>query len=84
MNRFLVAHLLTGRATGGRGVEFIGDEHKTRRKRLRDHRFPVWPFAFSHLVRAALRAISLRCSGVSLAARALPPLLAPSLDSATA
>lgn len=37
------------------------------------HRFPVWRLAFSHLVRAALRAISLRCSGVSLEALALPP-----------
>lgn len=40
-----------------------------------DHRFPFWPLAFSHRVRAALRAISRRRSGVSLCARVLAPFL---------
>ena len=45
-----------------------------------------WVFflVFAHLARAALWAISRRCSGESTAALASPPFLAPSLDSATA
>jgi hypothetical protein len=45
-----------------------------------------WIFflVFDHLARAALCAISCRCSGESAAALASPPFLAPSLDKATA
>jgi hypothetical protein len=45
-----------------------------------------WVFflVFDHLARAALWAISRRCSGESAAALASPPFLAPSLDKATA
>ena len=45
-----------------------------------------WVFflVFDHLARAALWAISRRCSGESAAALASPPFLAPSLDNATA
>ncbi len=39
---------------------------------------------FDHLARAALWAISRRCSGESAAALASPPFLAPNLDNATA
>ncbi len=49
--------------------------HKTLRARLQDHRrLPVWLLAFSHRTRAALRACSRRCSGVSRFALILPPL----------
>jgi IS1 family transposase len=41
-------------------------------------------FALSHLAITAVRAISLRRSGVNLAARAFPPFNPPSLPSATA
>jgi hypothetical protein len=40
--------------------------------------------AFSHRARTALRAISLRCSDVSFAARIFPPLEPPNLPKATA
>ena len=45
-----------------------------------------WVFflVFDHLARAALWAMSRRCSGESAAALASPPFLAPSLDNATA
>ena len=39
---------------------------------------------FAHLAKTAFLALSLRCSGVSFAARALPPLRPPSRPSATA
>jgi len=44
----------------------------------------VFFLVFDHLARAALWAISRRCSGESAAALASPPFLAPSLDNATA
>ena len=44
----------------------------------------VFFLVFDHLARAALWAISRRCSGESAAALAAPPFLAPSLDNATA
>src|SRR5205085_8674387 len=42
------------------------------------------PLAFAQRARTALRALSLRCLGVSLAARAGPPFLPPFRPSATA
>jgi hypothetical protein len=45
---------------------------------------PVGFFAFAHLASAALRALTLRCSGVSLAALFLPPFEPPIFPSATA
>ena len=47
-------------------------------------RHGVFFLVFDHLARAALWAISRRCSGESAAALASPPFLAPSLDKATA
>ncbi len=44
----------------------------------------VFFMVFDHLARAALWAISFRCSGESAAALASPPFFAPSLDNATA
>ena len=44
----------------------------------------VFFLVFDHLARAALWAISRRCSGESAAALASPPFFAPSLDNATA
>jgi hypothetical protein len=41
-------------------------------------------FVFAHLAMAALRALALRCSGVSFAAPVLPPFEPPSFPSATA
>src|SRR5207248_8614199 len=41
-------------------------------------------FCLAHLAMLALLAISLRCSGVSFLASALPPFKPPSLPSATA
>jgi hypothetical protein len=43
-----------------------------------------WSYPLSHLARAAFRAIIRRCSGVNLAARALPPFIPPRRPSATA
>ncbi len=48
--------------------------HKTLRERLQDHGLPVCRLAFCHRARAALRACSRRCSGVSRFALVLPPL----------
>jgi hypothetical protein len=46
----------------------------------------LYPHFFfrDHRARAALRALALRCSAVSLAARAFPPFKPPNRPSATA
>ena len=61
---------------------------QTERRRVSAHSVSgahkVFFLVFDHLARAALWAISRRCSGERAAALASPPFLAPSLDNATA